>query len=65
MIDVKGYYEIFKSGIKAIEGFDQSIQKSLDQVEICDTSTYDPIVLPAFDFEATNGTTLRYADRSC
>jgi hypothetical protein len=64
MVDVKGYCEILKSGIKAIEGFDRSIQESLDQVEICDTSTYDPILLPAFDFEATNGTTLRYVDQT-
>jgi hypothetical protein len=65
MIDVKGYCEILQSGIKATEGFDQSIQESLDQVEICDTSTYDPIVLPSFDFEVASGTTLRYVDRFC
>jgi len=65
MIDVKAYCQVFKSGLEAIEGFDRSIQESLDQVEVCDTSTYDPIVLPSFDFEATTGTTLRYVDWLC
>jgi len=60
MIDVKACCQVFRSGLEAIEGFDRSIHESLDQVEICDTSTYDPIVLPSFHFEATTSTTLRY-----
>lgn len=65
MIDVEACCQVFKSGLEAIEGFDRSIQESLDQVEVCDTSTYDPIVLPSFDFEATTGTTLRYVNWLC
>jgi hypothetical protein len=59
LIDVKGTCEMFKIGLKGIEGLDRTIQSSLGHVEICDTSTYDTIDLPNFEFVASTSTSLR------
>jgi hypothetical protein len=46
--------------LKGIEGLDRAVQSSLDDVEICDTSTYDVIDLPSFDFDVNSSTTQTY-----
>jgi hypothetical protein len=46
--------------LKGIGGLDQAIQSALGDVEICDTSTYDAIDLPQFDFVVNSSTTQTY-----
>jgi hypothetical protein len=46
--------------LKGIEGLDRAVQSSLDDVEICDTSTYDATDLPSFDFDVNSSTTQTY-----
>ena len=46
--------------MKGIGGLDRAIQSALGDIEICDTSAYDAIELPQFDFVVKSTTTLTY-----
>lgn len=46
--------------MKGIVGLDRAVQSALGDIEICDTSTYDAIELPQFDFVVNSTTTLTY-----